>query len=192
MATCSALIPTPPFTVQGIEVEVTGDGPVEVGAVEIFVVEFPIVVVAGLVVTIDGDTMATGVPLLEADVTTDETRGAPLTPAALTFVASRGLGVANLEICVNNGVVDSAAVVMAMLLTGCAGGVTGAAAVVTWDDDFAMVVFMTGVLAVTTAVEVRLSSEVTEVLTAGDTAGFTWPSTVAVVFGTDTTVAVGF
>ena len=47
MATCSALIPTPPFTVQGIEVEVTGDGPVEVGAVEIFVVEFPIVVVAG-------------------------------------------------------------------------------------------------------------------------------------------------
>ena len=108
----------------------------------------------------------------------------------MTFVASRGLGVANLEICVNNGVVDSAAVVMAMLLTGCAGGVAGAAAA--GDDDFAMVVFMTGVLAVTTAVEVRLSSEVTEVLTAGDTAGFTWPSTVAVVFGTDTTVAVGF
>ena len=73
-------------------------------------------------------------------------------------VVAGTLGVADLDICVNNGVVDSAAVVMAILLIACA--------TVAWGVDFAMVVFIIGVLTVAPPIVVKLGCEVNEVLTA--------------------------
>lgn len=156
---------TPPLTVHGTA-EVTWVGLVVavIGKlVEIFVVETPVTVAAGLVV-ISGDTTATGVPLDTDEDTSgvvrDETGiGAVVTAVPLTTPVVGVPGAADLGICVNeDGVVDSAAVALAMLTAGCTGvgvevvAVMACAVVLGMDVVTAPVAFKDGALAVAAVV----------------------------------------
>ena len=122
----SDFIPTPPFTVRGMAVVTWAELVVAVTGklVEIVAVEAPVTLAAGLVVVINGDTTATGVLLgTEADtsgVAIDETTDELVT--ALTIPAVLTPGAADLDICITeDGIVDSAAVALAMLTTACTG-----------------------------------------------------------------------
>lgn len=94
--------------------------------VTIFAADSPVTVAAGLVVVISGDTTATGVLLVtDADTrgaATDETAGVPaMTAVPLTTPAVVTLGAADLDTCVNEDGVDSAAVALAILTVACTG-----------------------------------------------------------------------
>lgn len=154
--------------------QVTGDelaASAVVKLVEIFAVEIPVAAVGGPAVTATDEVAVTTGVLMEADVATDETRGVPLTPTDLTLVVVGRLGAADLDICASAGVVDSAAVGTAMLITAFAGEDTGVVVLVTfWEVDLAIdtvsvfAVLTMGVLAVV----VRLSLGATQVVTSCD------------------------
>lgn len=179
VATRSTLIPAPPFTVRVTAVQVTGEelaASTVVKLVEIFAVEIPVAVVVGTEVTATDEVAVTTGVLMEAEVATDETTGAPLTPTDLTLAVVGRLGAADRDICARAGVVDSAAVGTATLITAFAGVDAGVAALVTfWKVDLAIhVVSVFAILTtVVLAVVVRLlavvvSLGVTHVVTSCD------------------------